>query len=246
MMKQRTEQFELTHAGQPFRVRCDRPSVDPVGYCILVQSGQMGKYDETGANGELPIYQQLTERLNEQGIGVVRFDMMLRDDLSSPASEEHIAERIGRLRMVCECSFLSGLPVVLCGMSLGAHCIWEVITSPDDRAILHSAILIGFPVDEARVVGNSHLQEVHLVYGSLDYIAYLDEEKPDEIVPIAPTDYSQWSLENLLPERELRREAHILDGLGHTLAPGTGIPAGSDPVSFILQLIKNAIKMVNV
>lgn len=212
--------FEFSPNTAPFRVRYDSPVGASVGTCLLIQSGQLGSYDEP--TGEVLLYERLVESLTQKQVGVLRLDMKRRTDLSRPADNVHLSARTERVHeLITEPSLTSYLShYVLCGFSLGAQTILQLITAQPREGTTYpcGCVLVGCVIESPRVV-MSNLQTIQLVYGARDYIAYVDDDST-EYVAIPPHVYGQNSVEMLIVRPRQRCEMNILDGLSHLLLTG--------------------------
>ena len=185
----------------------------PKGICIIVSSGHMGSFDEQGVDGEQDLYSALFSLLPQMGYGVVQPDMPLRDNINIPATSEHIVEREKRLNSCIDYVLSLGFEwgnIVLIGFSLGGQIILDTLTNP-----LSGAILIGCVIDtELRTKINSKVN-IKLLYGSNDYIAYLDES--GEVKPISPEVYQWNSIKFLKIAGAKNISSKIIKGYGHSL-----------------------------
>ncbi|HDR7888517.1 hypothetical protein ABD81_16340 [Bacillus thuringiensis] len=205
------------------------------GICILVSSGQMGRFDKGGAEGEQEFYSALFSILPSLGYGVIQPDMPLRDDINSPASTGHILERELWLKKCLASSLLSTFnwnQIVLLGVSLGGR----VILNNLDR-FYAGIILVGCVID-SEISNAQFINNVHLLYGSHDYIAYMDGS--GNVSPISPEEY-RWTSLNFLKEAGVNeRQCTILKGYGHTLAERE--KSEDDPIHIVTSIIKNWIE----
>ena len=210
-----TKIFHLSDSGTKFRVRCDPSKQESVGTCLLVQSGHLGNYDEIGQ--ESTVYEALIQSLNARQVDVLRLDLQRRDDFTLPAGATHLNSRTTRLLKLLNDSQLTKYleTYVMCGMSLGAQSILQLITDPSVRVEPRGVLLLSCVVEEPKVVFSS-VPSINLVYGSEDYIAYLDYDAK-EINPISPTEYGPTSMTMLQTRPWQQCEIRILDGLNHFL-----------------------------
>ena len=117
----------------------------PVGakkIVLIVQSGQMGKFDEDGAEGERQLYDQLEASLVQEKIAVCRFDFPDRVNRAETISDEEYGDRASRLSAVFERIKIAhpACSITFIGMSLGANLVLEKLQSVTSPA---SAVLIG-------------------------------------------------------------------------------------------------------
>ncbi|MCK1993194.1 hypothetical protein GW626_04090 [Peribacillus muralis] len=200
------------------------------GLCIIVSSGQFGKFDEEGAEGELEFYSSLFSTLPTLGYGVLQPDMPIRGDRKVPASMEHITERENVLKNCLNSSIVEDFGwdrIVVVGMSLGSQIVLNNLNKPYAGVALIGCVIESEPVNYGLV------NNIHLIYGSHDYIAYRSEE--GDLLPISPEDYSKTSLK-FLEEAEIKNAScTILEGFGHTLAIKE--ETQEKPVDFFISLL---------
>lgn len=196
---------------------------------LIVQSGQMGKFDEEGAEGERQLYDQLEASLVQEKIGVCRFDFPDRVNRAETISDEEYGDRASRLSAVFE-RIKTAHParsITFIGMSLGANLVLEKLQSVTSPA---SAVLIGLYVDEAITV-SKQVKSISLVYGSEDYIAFGENISLADL--IAPAEYSQTVRSCINSTAPF--ETSILKGLGHSLNP---INSGAEgPIAHLVRLV---------
>jgi hypothetical protein len=239
MHTQTVERYVVEADGEPFACRYVRPVVAQRGCCIVVQSGQAGPVDEP--TPENALYQRLTERLAECGVGCVRFDLRHRPDRSVPATPAQFGARVRRLERVLASTASHpqpGRPVLL-GTSLGAEMILAALSAPSAAGTAVSGlVLIGCVLDEPLDLRASVAQAA-LVYGADDFVAYADS-RGRMTVPQRPDAYAPATAQRLrgpgLPVPTL----HILDGLGHTLNSSSGANPTVDPTALLAQLVVQA------
>jgi hypothetical protein len=207
--------FHLFDSGTTFRVRCDPTKQESVGTCLLVQSGHLGDYDEISQ--ESTLYEALIQELNARRVDVLRVDLQRRDDLTLPAGATHLNSRTTRLlQLIHDSQLVKYLEnYVLCGMSLGAQSILQLMTDASARVEPRGVLLLSCVVEEPKVVFSS-VPFINLVYGSEDYIAYLDYDAK-EINPISPAEYGPESMTMLQTRPWQQCQIRIFDGLNHFL-----------------------------
>ncbi|TWG25021.1 MULTISPECIES: alpha/beta hydrolase [Geobacillus] len=223
--------FELH--DRSYRVKVEIPE-HPSGLCIVVPSGQMGKFDQEGAEGERELYSHLFSLLPTQGIGVAQPDMPLRKRLDLPADEKHLCERGYLLKKTLQLPLLSHFPperIVFLGVSLGGYVVLNNLHSR-----YAGAILVGCVIEE-KISWTEPVRNIHLIYGSHDYIAYGDES--GELIPIAPEEYSKKCVQLLKESGVVNVSCTILDGFSHTLTPR--VDTTEKPEEKIMNLIKKII-----
>ncbi|MCS1352620.1 hypothetical protein [Mechercharimyces sp. CAU 1602] len=182
------------------------------GCSVLISpSGQFGKLDENGAEGELEFYNQVTNQLMQRNVGIIEFDHPLRSNLDEPADDHHLHLRMSLLREVIRHASLEHTLVYL-GVSLGAHVLLDVPELPGAGMILIGAV---FEPTDASQKRRYH-KPLHLIYGSEDYIGYGEDLNSIEI--ISPEEYIPWTVQNLKDAGFSAVTPHILLGYGHTLA----------------------------
>jgi hypothetical protein len=196
---------------------------------LIVQSGQMGKFDEDGAEGERKLYDQLEVSLVEEKIGVCRFDFPDRVNRRESISDEEYGYRASRLSAVYQ-RIKTAHPacgITFIGMSLGANLVLEKLQSVTSPS---SAVLIGLYVDEAVTVPEQ-VEAISLVYGSEDYIAFGENISLADL--IAPAKYSQTVRSCINSTAPV--ETSILKGLGHSLNPMNSEAEG--PIAHLVRLV---------
>lgn len=226
-MQEKWFYFEVNQ--EKYRGRYLKPKNQLLANCIIVPSGQMGILDQTGAAGELSLYCRLSVLLLERNIGIIQFDSPLRKNMNQPAEENHI-----RLREKCFHYALEKIqpqqPLISIGMSLGSQILLQ---SPPSQS--SGMVLVGCIVDEPMNLPHTY-GPVHLVYGSEDYIGYLDDDDLSKVTPIAPKEYAPWTAENLA---SLHPRIHILQGYGHTLEVQKEVK--KDAAQYIAQLVYSMV-----
>jgi hypothetical protein len=207
--------FHLLDEGIKFRVRCDPSKNEPIGACVLVQSGHLGDYDEI--SHESSLYEPLIPVLNANGVNVLRVDLQRRNDLTLPADAVHLNSRTRRLLQFFNepqlAEYLNSY--VLCGMSLGAQSVLQLITQASSTVEPKGVILLSCVIEEPKIVF-SNVPFIDLIYGAEDYIAYVDNEA-GEVNPISPVEYGAKSIAMLQSRPWQCRDIQIFDGLDHFL-----------------------------
>ncbi|CAH0264484.1 hypothetical protein [Peribacillus simplex] len=205
------------------------------GLCIIVPSGQFGKFDEEGAEGELEFYSSLFSALPTLGYGLLQPDMPVRNDRKAPATMEHITEREKVLKNCLNSSIVKKFGwerIVVIGMSLGSQIVLNNLNKPYAGAALIGCVIESEPVNYGLV------NNIHLIYGSHDYIAYMGEE--GDLLPISPEDYSKTSLKFLEKAGVKNASCTILEGFGHTLAIKE--ETQEKPVDLFISLLNKWLK----
>lgn len=194
-----------------YRIAASVPAGPNRGACVLVQSGQMARHDDPTPEAEL--HDALLATLTDAGLHVVRLDMPARAAPDLPATAEHVALRTARLRRA-----LARAPAPVCalGFSLGARSVVEVLAAPEG-AHLDAAVLVGHVIDDPVVV-MAAVDTIHLVHGARDYIAYVDDGG-QPVSLLAPEQYAERSLHNLIVRPRQRRACTILADHGHLPTP---------------------------
>lgn len=225
------QQFQLHH--RTFRVKINIPEYANA-CCLIVPSGQMGRWDQEGAEGEKSLYSHLFSLLPAHGIGVVQPDMPLREQLDLPADEQHLREREEVLQQTLQLPLFSRFPpekIIFLGVSLGGTIVLNHVSQPYENAILIGCVI------EEKISWKKPPQTIHLIYGSHDYIAYVDET--EQLIPIAPEEYSKECVKVLQESGVSQVSSTILQGYSHTLAPREN-PI-QKPEQFILKLIQSMV-----
>jgi len=217
--------------GQRARVRVDRPLARAATTAVLiVQSGRMAHFDQPGYEAEL--YERLTGRLLSEGLAVVRFDIERSVSMVRHSNADKRAARTRRLReMVSKVPALAGTTrLIFLGASLGALSVMDVLAREHLPGVA-GALLIGCVLEEPQVV-MSPLARLELLYGERDCIVYVEAVGAFG-QPIAPTQYAQLTLNNLVLLPSSEAGVHILAGAGHLLE---GVGARS-PNEHVLDLL---------
>ncbi|HLZ69101.1 MAG TPA: hypothetical protein VKV26_04245 [Dehalococcoidia bacterium] len=227
--------IELRSGGEPFRCVYDPPATLGSRVCLIVQSGQAGPIDEPTTENRL--YERLGLRLSRHGAGTIRFEMQHRADRHLAASPAEFAERVRRLESVLAAPDLQPLlpRTVLLGASLGADVVLAALSSKRAANIrLAGLVLIGCVI-EAPVRLRARVGAAAFVYGAGDYVAYVDAAG-NQTAPRRPADYAPATLRRLAGV-DAAAKLHILDGLGHTLAPCVEMQRAPDPVPLLTRLV---------
>jgi hypothetical protein len=227
---------DIDGAGR-VRMAFRAPQRASIGTCIIVQSGQVGAFDQPCQETEL--YRRLEQSLARRGVGTVRFDMTPRDRPALPASSAHKTARATRVFGIVQeaLSDRTWHPVVLFGMSLGGEAVLKVASSPsfaDCDAC--GIIVVGYVVEEPITLA-SPVSSASFVYGAANHIALLDEN--GEVTESAcPFQYGCESVSNVTLSSGRVPSLHILSGLGHLLSPVGG--DRRDPAALLTELVVEA------
>lgn len=229
------ETIYLKSHERPYRVKV-KLSENLKGLCIIVPSGQMGKYDEVGAEGEKELYSRLFSLLPEQGIGVIQPDLPLRERLDLGADEEHLHERVEIVEKTLQLPLLSSVTpekIVFLGVSLGGSVVLQNLNSQHAGAVFVGCVI------EDKIPWTEPIKQIHLIYGSHDYIAYADGNDLENLIPIAPDEYAQESVQLLKDSGVMNVSCTILEGFSHTLAPRE--ETTENPAEKIMNIVMNII-----
>lgn len=216
-----------------FRIKVDIPE-NPKGLCIIIPSGQMGKYDQPGADGEIDFYSSIFSSLPPNGFGVIQPDMPIRDNLNEPASRQHIKDRETIFTSLLDLPLVNQFDlnqIIIIGMSLGGEVIFNSLNKQ-----FTGVILIGSVIDR-KIPQQISVENIHLLYGSHDYIAYVGRD--GIISPIGPEVYSKNSVKNLINAGAKNVKTTILHGYGHTLAQKDDVY--DQPEKVILTIVNKFI-----
>ena len=241
-MKTRSETGSILQlvspSGVPFRVIVNG-SDDPKGACLIVQSGQMGNFDQDCP--EKTLYEAIGSRLAYQNIVWVMLDLPLREDLSEPADTMHMRERTQRLQFLLSDWESLELPPLdwICGMSLGAICVIKSLGPEFELPSPPQSVLLMGAVVDAPATIMPNLDRLLLILGERDYIAYL-QPGADEIEPVSPQEHGETSFHLLITLPKVKKELHIIEDENHTLVRQlqTG---NTKTVDYIAQTIIEAI-----
>lgn len=234
--------FQINSDSGAFRLRYDPPAGKLLGTCILIQSGQLGLYDEPVA--EAVFYKCLTRSLTRVQIGVLRFDQEPREDPKQAADDTELSRRTERLWQTIRDPRLKSYldHYVMCGFSLGARSVLQLISARQPGTFLdpQGVVLVGCVVDSPTAV-MSNLQTVQLVYGERDYIAYVGNDDETDYVAIPPQEYGRKSLEMLVLRSRQRCDMDIVDGVGHLLLNGDATQQSNSAIPWLTDRIKQII-----
>lgn len=229
---QERTQWRVDPAGAAYRTRRSFPAGPPNATVLLAGPGSVNALDGEGRDDIL--LRDLTHRLVAAGTQVLTCDMPTRDR-GRPADDSDAltrADRLGQLLRAHE--HLVALPVILIGFSVGGQAVLRMLASGDPRQT-HRVVLVGTVLEEDTFL-SSRIENLDLVYGSLDLIGYV-AESDDGLPPVAlaPDMYGKWSAARLIGRHALDVHVHLFKGLGHTLHPCAAGPV-PDPVSALTAL----------
>lgn len=201
-----------------FRALVTTPESGAKGYCLFIPSGQVGSFDAPGQENEL--YDLTRRQLANEGIGCMQPEMPLRESPERPASEEHRRLRTARVTsLVKACLGLAGgTRFTLCGISLGARNVLDLLADPPRGAPDPAAVFLIGCVLESPVIVMSGVARIRLIYGGSDHIAYVSGE-PSELAPIPPEVYGPQSAGRLVVRPRQQCQAEVWYDLRHTLGP---------------------------
>jgi len=222
----------------PFKVKINQ--VEGALYsCILVQSGKSDSFEYDRKDAML--FQSIIKELNDANVNVIQIDFPKKEKSNGVSTSKDIENRTFRLNQVLRDKSLQRYfkKYVLIGLSLGTLSILQFLTQEPDMIEEPLGVLLISCVVENPTMIIKRVQEVHLLYGENDYIAYVKPET-DSIEPISPHEYGLSTKKKLviLPSQNIY--VKIFDSENHYLTNSiANLGNQSPPIQYILKTIKN-------
>ncbi|MCZ7416928.1 MULTISPECIES: hypothetical protein [unclassified Streptomyces] len=221
--------------GAEYRVRRSHPAGPSRAAVVLAGPGSVAGLDEEGTDARL--LARLTRRLVAAGAQVLECDMPRREPglPVNGTDEEARADRLEQL--VAAHRHLVAGPLGLVGFSLGGMAVLRLLESGRLRRA-DRVVLVGIVLAEESFL-DAEVGSVDLVYGGLDLVGYLTDERarrPGSLPPavLGPETYGEWSARRVVGRHPLTVRVRLLEGLGHTLQPL--VPeAVHDPVAALAE-----------
>lgn len=206
-----------------------------VSRCLLVPSGSLAaalpsageRAQSPLAASEQDLWVALADELRRAGAEVDHVELPRRDH-TGPATGQDVSDRAESLR-----ERLAASPVdTVIALSQGAAATVKALArAAAPRAVPRRLVLVGF-VTESDVFLPDEVEQVDLVYGSGDHVAYVhggDTRDAGALSGVPPTVYGGAVARRVLGAGLGEVQVHVLDGLGHTLRPVVTTPPFPEP-----------------